>query len=125
MAGVWEWIDQHWPMISGLAATAAAWFGRQRIGSLWARFDRLTSPEKTIGSLRNDLAICQANRDYAVMALQEITESAALLNRARLNGLLTTSSDSPTAPLGSPATSPRSPSTPEPTTRAGTSGETG
>ena len=107
-AGITTWLTTHWTLLVSVSSAIAAWFGRHRLYSLWATFDRLTHPWKTIGALRNDLEICEASKNHAARALQEITAQAELIKKARDLGLMTVSSPSPIEHSPSPANSARS-----------------
>ena len=89
------------PLLTPLAAGIVAWIGRRRIGSIW----RAVGEAKTI---RQNLATCEAERDYLYQALKELTSAARQVKAVEEAGLLTISAPSENAPFNSPANLSRS-----------------
>jgi hypothetical protein len=109
-----SWIA-HWPWLSPVLLGPLGWIGRRKGIHPWQALVRQGRLLKELESCRQDLATCEESRRneqhatrYAMVALKEITQAAAMVKEAASEGRLTTSATSPTERENSPSRSTRS-----------------
>lgn len=108
----WHKVSKHGEWIVAAASILGGWFGRHRIGSLWRSVDRLNDQAAEIAHLQNALQRCEDTKTYLIQSMEEIRDTAELVERARLRISQTMSAPSSAAPSPPSTGSPSLPSPP-------------
>lgn len=113
------WVSDRWHWIAGPFGVTAwiGWLVRRRKPGLLRSLLTVWNANKRIAEIENERDAAIRSRDFLRSILAEMTDAAAMVEKARAAGLLTISQSSPSEPGTTPGSSGSSPSRPEPPIR--------
>jgi hypothetical protein len=107
-----DWITAHWPWIgTPITLLSGLLWRRKNAGSIWRRLVQQFRLNKRITELEMELAASNVRGDFAIQALRDVTEAAALVKTAHDQGYLRTNDPSSSKRSTTPDSSTTSPGT--------------